>query len=72
MLTFSVSSFLSNLEKLWMSEEGLEREECWEVELEVPYMWKVLAVLLCYLNIWLGVGELMIGVGMEIRKYCLN
>jgi hypothetical protein len=56
MLTFSVSSFLSNLEKLWMSEGGLEREECWEVELEVPNMWKVLAVLLCYLNIWLGMG----------------
>lgn len=54
MLTFSVSSFLSNFEKLWMSDEGLEREECWEVELEVPNMCKVLAVLLCYLNIAKG------------------
>jgi hypothetical protein len=33
-----------------MSAVGLESEECCEVELEVPYIWRVLAVLLCYLN----------------------
>lgn len=55
MLTFSVYSFLSRLEKLWMSDGGLESEECWEVELEVENLLKVLEVELFYLNIgWVG------------------